>query len=92
MAGPATIAQLEDKFKLILNVIIQGAGIVAFIMLIMGGFQLLTSSGNPEKTKAAWGTITYSIIGLVLLIVIWFILLFIENFTGVTVTEFKIVQ
>jgi len=86
MADPATIGDLEEKFKSILHIVIQGAGIVAFVMLLLGGFQLLTSSGNPEKTKAAWGTITYSIIGLVLLVLVWFILIFIENFTGVKVT------
>ena len=59
-------------------------------MLIVGGFQYLTAGGNPEKTKAAGNTITYAVIGLVVILGAWFILLFIEKFTGVKVTEFNL--
>ena len=61
-------------------------------MLLLGGFQHLTAGGNPEKTQKAWATITYAVVGLVLLVGIWFILRFIRQFTGVDVTEFRIIQ
>jgi len=66
------------------------AGIAAFIMLIVGGFQFLTAGGDPKKTQAASSTLTYAIFGLVAVIAAWFILLFIEKFTGVRITDFDI--
>ena len=42
-----------------------GLGIVGVIFLIVGGMQYITSEGEPEKTKKAQATITYTIIGLI---------------------------
>ena len=41
-------------------------GIVAVIMVIIGGFTYMTSQGDPGKTKKARDTILYGIIGLVI--------------------------
>ncbi len=88
--GVATLKCFEAIAKIVLNIIIRLAGIAAFIMFIVGGFQYLTAGGDPKKTQAAGATITYAIFGLVAVIAAWFILLFIEKFTGVNVTEFNI--
>jgi len=88
--GIATLKCIEAIAKIILNVAIRLAGIAAFIMLIVGGFQFLTAGGDPKKTQAAGSTITFAIFGLVAVIAAWFILLFIEKFTGVKITEFNI--
>jgi len=86
----ATIQDLTVIVQRILNIAVRLAGIAAFIMLIVGGFQFLTAGGDPKKTQAAGSTITFAIFGLVAVIAAWFILLFIEKFTGVKVTEFNI--
>ncbi len=57
--------------KLIGNFIRLGlfaAGLLAVIMIIVGGFQYITSSGNPQATARAKSTITYAIIGLLIAI------------------------
>lgn len=41
-------------------------GIVAVIIIIIGGIQYVISEGEPEKTKKAQATITYTIIGLII--------------------------
>lgn len=64
-------------------------GIIAFIMILVGGFTILTSGGNPENTQKGKNIITYAVLGIVLAIVSWLILLFIQNFTGAQVTEFR---
>jgi hypothetical protein len=87
--NPATLQDLTVVVQKILNIAVRLAGITAFIMLIVGGFQYLTAGGDPKKTQAAGSTITYAIFGLVAVIAAWFILLFIEKFTGVNVTEFN---
>ncbi len=86
--GIAHLSCLEAIIKIFLNLAVRLAGIAAFIMLIVGGFQFLTAGGDAKKTQAASNTLTYAIFGLVAVIAAWFILLFIEKFTGVNLTEF----
>ncbi len=88
--GIATLACVEVIIKNFLNLAVRLAGIAVFIMLIVGGFQYLTAGGDPKKTQTASNTLTYAIFGLVVVIAAWFIMRFIENFTGVKVTEFNI--
>ena len=87
----ATLQCLECIFKYILWIVIRAGGLVAFIVIIVGGFRYLTAGEDPKKAQAARNTITYAVLGLVLLIGIWFILKFIEIYTGVKVTEFNII-
>lgn len=88
--GAAKISDLECVFKNVLSLAIPGAGIVAFIMLIAGGFKYLTSGGDPKKSQEAQQAITYAVIGLILLVSAYIIINFISTFTGVDVTKFVI--
>lgn len=76
------IQALEIVFSNILTIATSLAGIAAFVVLVMGGFKWMTSGGDPKKMEAAKGSITYAFVGLACLILIWFVLLFISNFTG----------
>ncbi len=49
-------------------------GGIAFLLMLYGGFLVLTSTGNPEKLKAGQETITSAIAGLVFAIFSLFIL------------------
>lgn len=86
----ATIQCIECIFKNFLNIATALAGLAVFVMFLVGGFKYLTSAGDPKATESAKNTLTYAVLGLVLIIAAWFILQFIEEFTGVTVTEFEI--
>lgn len=88
--GIATLACVESVIKIILNIAVRLAGIATFVMLLVGGFQYLTAGGDPKKTQAASSTLSYAIFGLVAVLAAWFILLFVEKFTGVTVTKFSL--
>jgi len=88
--GPATIKDLEVIFARVVSVIASLAGIAALVMLIIGGFRFLTSGGDPKATEAAKNTITYAILGIILLIGAWLTLLILEKITGVTLTKFII--
>ena len=48
----------------LLKLIIVGAGIFAFINIIIAGFTFLGASGDPKKTQQAWEKIYMSLIGL----------------------------
>jgi len=66
------------------------AGIAFFIMMLIGGFQCLTSGGDPKAAGAARSTLTYAIIGIILVVVSWLILVLIRDITGASVTTVTI--
>ncbi len=49
-------------------------GGIAFILILVGGFQIITSSGNPERLKAGRELLTSALAGLILLVFSVFIL------------------
>lgn len=59
-------ATLETSVKNILNVIVGLLGLVAVIVIILGGISYMTSAGDPQKVKKAKDTILYGIIGLII--------------------------
>ncbi len=52
-------------------------GGIAFLLIIYGGFMVMSSGGNPERLKAGQELLTSAISGLILLIFSVFILKFI---------------
>jgi hypothetical protein len=86
----ATLGGLECIFTNIVKVSTEFALLALFVMLLAGGVKYLTSGGDPKSLQSAQNTITYAILGLVVLFLIWFILLFIGAFTGVNVTQFNL--
>jgi hypothetical protein len=56
---------LQGIIKTAVNILSIIVGIVAVIMIIVGGFRYITSGGNAERVKSAQNTILYAIIGLV---------------------------
>jgi len=58
----------------ILGVAIGIGGGVAFLLILFGGFQILTSAGNPEQLTAGRELVTSAITGLLLIIFSIFLL------------------
>lgn len=58
----------------LLNFGIGIAGGIAFLLLLVGGLQILTSAGNPEQLAAGRELMTSAIVGLLLIIFSIFIL------------------
>ena len=56
----------SDLLKRIINIISVIVGVIAVIMIIIGGFRYITSGGSSEKVTAAKNTLLYAIIGLVI--------------------------
>ncbi|MBO7560646.1 hypothetical protein J6T21_01225 [Candidatus Saccharibacteria bacterium] len=59
---------LTDKIAGIVNAIIGVLGIVAVVVIILGGISYMTSNGDATKVKKAKDTILYGVIGLVIVI------------------------
>jgi hypothetical protein len=88
LPGSTTIAPppgIPDGGNLggILNWVVIALGIVAVLaalfFLLWGGIKWITSGGDKEKVDSARGTITYAIIGLVIVILGYVIVSFIRN-------------
>ena len=52
----------------IINLLLTIIGIIAVIMIIIGGIRYTTSAGDPGQAKSARDTIIYAIVGLVIAI------------------------
>ena len=85
----AELSSLSTYFGNILMAMIPLIGLVAFIMVLVGGFKILTSGGDPKGMAGGKQTITLAVAGIALAIISWLLLLLIENTTGATVTQFK---
>lgn len=53
-------------FKQITNVVLYIVGVIAVIMLIIGGIKYVVSGGDAKKVTDAKNTVLYAIIGLVI--------------------------
>ena len=65
-AATGDTRDLMSILNLIINVALGVIGFVAVVMIIMGGIQYTTSSGDAAKVTKAKNTILYGIIGLVI--------------------------
>ena len=71
LSGPDGKVELMSFLPVLLaliEILLRIAGMAAVIYVIYGGFQYLTSQGNPEGTTKARHTIINALIGLVLAI------------------------
>jgi uncharacterized membrane protein len=68
--------------KKLLNLFSAAVGVIAVIMLIIGGFRYITSAGDEAGAKSARNTIIYAIVGLVIVALAQFIVKFVITNTG----------
>jgi hypothetical protein len=86
----AKISDLEIVFQNVVQSLLGFAGIVLFVLLLVGGFKYITSGGDPKAVEGAQKTLTYAIGGLIVILLSFLILVLIKTITGVDVTQFKI--
>ena len=87
IGDPAQISDIVGILANIIGLLAPAAAIAVFVMILVAGFQFLTSGGDPKAVAAARTTLTYAIIGIILVISVWLILLLIQIATGVDVIE-----
>ena len=87
---PASIPDLEKLFGQGLSVVLTVAGIASLIMILVGGYSLLSSGGEKEPVQKARNTITFAVAGLILAISGWLILNLVGNFLGIDFSVFNI--
>ena len=68
---------VNDLIADVINIFSIVVGVVAVIMIIIGGFRYITSGGNDSNISSAKNTIMYAIIGLVIVALAQFIVRFV---------------
>jgi len=76
---PAQLADIVNVIKNIIGILAPAAGIAFFFMILVGGFQFLMSGGDPKATAAARNTMTYALIGIILVVASWIVILILQN-------------
>lgn len=67
---------IQGLINNIFNIAYGVAGLVAVAYLIVGGYQYVTSQGNPDATATAKGTIVNAITGLIIILASYLIIRF----------------
>lgn len=78
-ADPGSTTKVNGLIKLVINIFSLVVGVVAVIMIIIGGLKYITSSGDSNNITSAKNTILYAIIGLVVVALAQFIVKFVLN-------------
>ena len=68
---------LKNQIVAIINAVIGVLGLICVVVIILGGIQYMTSSGDSGKVKKAKDTILYGIIGLVICVLAFAIVNFV---------------
>lgn len=79
VCGAAGNDNANNLAKIIVNTLLTLLGIIAVIMIIVGGIRYTTSAGDSSRIKSAKDTITYSIVGLIVAILAFAIVNFITT-------------
>lgn len=63
--------------------------VLAIIFLLLGGIQWIMSGGDKEKIQKARGRLTYSIVGLIIVLLSFFIVNLVGGFFGAKLLDFS---
>lgn len=78
-SGCATGDQVGQMVTNLIQWFFGFAGIVAAVFIVIGGVSYMTSAGDPGKTKQAKQTITYALVGFIIVILAEVITAFVSN-------------
>lgn len=66
--GVCSTTRFADLVSRVVLILLTVSGLVAVVLIIIGGFQMILSRGNEESAKKGKQTLTYAVIGLVVVI------------------------
>ncbi|MDQ2973725.1 MAG: pilin [bacterium] len=76
-SGAEANTKINSTISFVINLFSIVVGVVAVIMIILGGFKYITSGGDSGNITGAKNTILYAIIGLVIVALAQFIVKFV---------------
>ena len=75
--------EIGNVISAVVGILLIIAAILAFLYLILGGIQWITSGGDKTAMETARGKITNAIVGLIIVAAAWAVMLLIGKFVGV---------
>ena len=69
LQNPLKYESIEELVEAIINFVFNLALVIAPLIIIIGGFYIITSSGNPEKIKTGKNIIIYALVGILIILV-----------------------
>lgn len=81
--GVATLECIPKVFQNVINGALLFSGVVALFFIIFSGIKLMLSQGDPKQVEGARHTLTYAILGLLLILLSFLILNLISYVTKV---------
>lgn len=86
-AGPPAIGAIISGF---IGIFLIFSFVAAFINLLLGGFDWITSGGDKTKLQSARDRLTNSLVGLIIVSAAWAIMMIVGNFIGIEFPNLKI--
>ena len=77
VCGASTKDELPGIIKNVINLLFFVIGMIAVIMIVIGGIRYSTSAGDSSQVQAAKNTVLYAVIGLVIAIMAFAIVNFV---------------
>ncbi len=65
-SGISTWGGLLEKIYELINFLIPFSALIAVVMIVVGGYSLITSTGDPDKIKKGTEIITGAVVGMIL--------------------------
>lgn len=81
--GVATLGCISAVFQNVINGVLLFSGVVALFFIILGGIKLMLSQGDPKQIEGAHHTLTYALLGLILILLSFTIINLISYVTSV---------
>jgi hypothetical protein len=76
---------IGDVISAVVGILLIISAIAAFLFLILGGLQWITSGGDKAGVEAARNKITNAVIGLIIVAAAWAIMLLLGQVTGINI-------
>lgn len=76
---------LPNVIKWIITIIVAAGFILAFVFLVIGGIRWILAGGDKTKVEGARGQVIGALVGLVIIILAFVVIMFVQQFFGVNV-------
>jgi len=81
---PGMIPDIPTLVNFLVPLLFIGAAIIFLFTLLYGAFMVITAEGNPENIKKAQKLLTYAVIGLVIVVLSYFIVSLIKTLLNIS--------
>ena len=76
---------LGELISRVLPVVYVAAGLAMFVMLVLGGLELMLSAGDPAKTQAGYGKLKAGLIGFFIVFLSYAVVQLLETILGISI-------